>query len=421
MPPRDHYESEPDRNPAAEPARRSPIEAPRGIRGLVLSFGFLSAMAPLSVDMYLPALPSLQKTLHADEATALLTLSAFLIGLGVGQLAIGPLSDRFGRKRPLIGGLVLYLIASIGCALAPSIDAVIVGRLLQALGGCAAPIMVQAMVRDLYDRDEGARILSLNLLVMGLAPIAAPLIGGQILLLLGWRAIFWVLAGFGVLSLAAAIRLPETLAPGRRNRARPVAMALGYIELFRERRYLGYAFSSGFYYCALFGFIAGSPFVYIRHFGVPVQYYGFLFGINMIGMMAMSFINSRVVIRHGLDRLLRIALLIGTAGAALLMVTGSRGVGGIAGIAAPAFLMLAMLSIIGANATSGALALFPHKAGAAAALSGALQFGMGAVAGAAVGWLADGTPGPMCVIMAGGVVIALAINLTLTVQPAPAD
>ncbi|MGH6991030.1 MAG: Bcr/CflA family multidrug efflux MFS transporter, partial [Stellaceae bacterium] len=181
-------------------------------------------------------------------------------------------------------------------------------------------------------------------------------------------------------------------------------------------------FSTGFYYCALFGFIAGSPFVYIRHFGVPVQYYGFLFGVNMIGMMSMSFINARIVMRYGLDRLLRLACFAGTAGAAVLMVTGPQGIGEIAGIALPTFAVLSMLSIIGANATSGALALFPHKAGAAAALAGALQFGMGAVAGAAVGWLADGTPTPMCIIMAGGVVIALLINLTMVrgASPQPA-
>jgi MFS transporter, DHA1 family, multidrug resistance protein len=417
--------SKQSRNPAAvrasrvagDPARALPA---RSGKGLILTFGFLSAMAPLSVDIYLPALPMLETTFAADEARTLLTLSAFLIGFGAGQLFLGPLSDRFGRKRPLLAGLVLYIAASIGCALAPSIDAVIIGRFMQALGGCAVPVMVQAMVRDLYSRDEGARVLSLNMLVMGLAPIAAPLIGGQILLRLDWRAIFWVLVGFGVLALVSAALLPETLAEARRNEAHPLAMILGYVELFRVRRYLGYIFGTGFYYCALFGFIAGSPFVYIDHFGVPPQYYGFLFGINMIGMMGASFLNSRVVVRFGLDRLLRIACLAGTLGAVVLMVTGPRGIAGIAGIAIPCFAVLSMLSVVGANSISGALALFPHKAGAAAALAGALQFGMGAVAGAAVGWFADGTPGPMCMIIFAGVAIALLINLVVVGRPHPA-
>jgi MFS transporter, DHA1 family, multidrug resistance protein len=387
--------------------------APAADLWLILSFGFLSAMAPLSVDIYLPALPMLQKSFAADEARTLFTLSAFLIGFGAGQLFLGPLSDRFGRKRPLLGGLVLYLVASVGCASADSIGAVILWRFLQAVGGCAVPVMVQAMVRDLFDRDQGARILSLNMLVMGMAPIAAPLIGGQVIVWFDWRAIFWVLAVFGVLALICSAMLPETLSPARRNQAHPMAMILGYFELVRSRRYVGYVFGLGFYYCALFGFIAGSPFVYIVHFGVPPQYYGFLFGVNIVGMMTGSFINARIVVRRGSDTLLRIGLFIGLAGALLLAVTGSQGLGGIAGIAVPSFVILSTLSMISANAISGALALFPHRAGSASALSGALQFGMGALSGAVVGWLADDTPGPMSIVMAASVALALVINLAL--------
>lgn len=397
----------------AVPHEKQELASPPAIHWLILAFGFLSAMAPLSVDIYLPALPMLQRTFAADEARTLLTLSAFLVGFGAGQLFLGPLSDQFGRKRPLLAGLALYLVASVGCALANSITAVIVWRFLQAVGGCAVPVMVQSMVRDLFDRDQGARMFSLNMLVMGVAPIAAPLIGGQVMLWFDWRAIFWVLAAFGVLALVCAVALPETLSAARRNQAHPVAMILGYGELFQSRRYVGYVFGLGFYYCALFGFIAGSPFVYIEHFGVSPQYYGFLFGLNIIGMMAGSFLNARIVLRRGSDRLLRIGLFIGLGGAVLLAITGTQGIGGIAGIAVPSFVMLSMLSMIGANATSGALALFPHRAGSAAALSGALQFSMGALAGAVIGWLADGTPGPMSLVMAGSVAIALLLNLAL--------
>jgi DHA1 family bicyclomycin/chloramphenicol resistance-like MFS transporter len=381
--------------------------------GLILMFGFLTAMAPLSVDIYLPALPMLQRTFGADEGRTLLTLSAFLIGFGVGQLFIGPLSDRIGRKRPLIAGLLLYLAASVGCALASSITAVIVWRFVQALGGCAVPVLVQAMVRDLFDREQGARVFSLNMLVMGAAPIAAPLIGGQIVVLLDWRAIFWVLALFGVLALICAAVLPETLSVERRDRAHPIAMILGYAELFASRRYVGYLACTTFYYVSLFGFIAGSPFAYIEHFGVPAQYYGFLFGVNIIGMMAGSFLNAQLVLRRGSDRLLRLGCIVGAIGAVLLVAFGARGVGGIAGIAVPSFVLLSMLSMVSANALSGALAEFPHRAGSAAALAGALQFGMGALAGALVGWLANGTPAPMCLVMAGGVALALIANLAL--------
>ena len=410
MPPRDQQDIRPGSGAANGD---TPAAAHAATTGLILSFGFLTAMAPLSVDIYLPALPMLQKTFAADEARTLLTLSAFLVGFGAGQLFMGPLSDRFGRKRPLIAGLVLYLAASVACALASSIGDVILWRFLQAVGGCAVPVMVQAMIRDLFDRDEGARILSLNMLVMGVAPIAAPLIGGQILLWFDWRGIFWVLALFGAVALAVAAALPETLTKARRDQAHPIAMILGYGELFRSRRYVGYVFGLGFYYCALFAFIAGSPFVYIEHFGVSPQNYGFLFGVNIVGMMIGSFINARIVVRHGSDRLLRAGKVVGIAGGIVLAITGTLGIGGIFGVAVPSFIVLSMLSMIGANAISGALALFPHRAGAASALSGALQFGMGALAGAVVGWLADGTPGPMCATMAGAAALALLLNLAL--------
>ena len=293
-----------------------------GQRGRIFIFGFLSAIAPLSIDIYLPALPMLRQALSADQAQTLFTLSAFFIGFGAGQLFLGPLSDRFGRKRPLLAGLVLYTVASVACALATTMSAIVFWRFVQAFGGSVVPMVVQAMVRDLYDRNQSARILSLNMLVTASAPVVAPLIGGQVLLWLDWRAIFWVLVGFGVLSLLAALALPETLAQSRRNEARPLAMLLGYFELFRSRRYLGYVTCSTFYFCCLFAFIAGSPFVYIEYFGVPPQYYGFLFGVNMIGMITTSFVNSRIVVRHGAARLLRIACAIGAAASLVLLATG---------------------------------------------------------------------------------------------------
>jgi MFS transporter, DHA1 family, multidrug resistance protein len=382
-------------------------------RPLILIFGLLSAMAPLSVDIYLPALPMLQQTFAADQARTLLTLSAFLVGFGVGQLFLGPLADRFGRKRPLLVALGLYLIATLGCVFASTIGEVIFWRFIQALGGCAVPVVVQAMVRDLYDRNQGARILSLNMLVMGVAPIAAPLIGGQVLLWFDWRAIFLVLAGYGVLALLGALALPETLPPEKRHKANPLAMVMGYGALFRSREYLGYVLCGAFYYCGLFAFIAGSPFAYIEYFGVAPEYYGFLFGANIVGMMLVSFVNSRIVVKQGVDRMLRLGCGIGAASGLVLAVAGLAHIGGIPGIAVPVFFVLAMLSLVGANSISGALAVFPQRAGAAAALPGALQFGAGALTGAVVGWFADGTPGPMAAIIFAAAALALLVNLLL--------
>ena len=393
---------------------RAPIA---GQNGRIFIFGFLSAIAPLSIDIYLPALPMLREALGANEAQTLLTLSAFFVGFGTGQLFLGPLSDRFGRKRPLLAGLIVYGVASVACARASSMPDLIVWRFVQAFGGSIVPTLVQAMVRDLYDRDQSARILSLNMLVTASAPVVAPLIGGQVLLWLDWRAIFWVLVGFGLVALLAALALPETLGESRRNEAHPLAMLLGYFELLRSRRYVGYVACSTFYFCCLFAFIAGSPFVYIEYFGVPPQYYGFLFGVNMLGMIATTFINSRIVVRRGADRLLRIACWIGAAGAVVLLATGLRGVGGVAGIALPLFVVLSVLTVVASNAISGALSVFPNRAGSAAALAGALQFGAGALTSAVVGWFADGTPRPMIVVICAGAIAALVANLLLIGGP----
>jgi MFS transporter, DHA1 family, multidrug resistance protein len=387
-----------------------------GQGGRIFIFGFLSAIAPLSIDIYLPALPTMRSALGANEAQTLYTLSTFFIGFGGGQLLFGPLSDRFGRKRPLICALAVYIAASVGCALAPSISMLILFRFIQALGGSIVPITVQAMVRDLYARNESARILSLNLLVTASAPIVAPLIGGQVLLWLDWRFIFWILVAFGGLALIAASVLPETLAAGRRSGAHPLALLLGYAALLRNPRYLGYVACSTSYFCCLFAFIAGSPFVYIEYFGVPAQFYGFLFGVNMVGMITTTFVNSRIVMRRGADPLLRAACTIGGIASLVLLATGISGFGGVPGIAVPLFVVLALLTMVASNAVSGALAVAPN-AGAAAALAGALQFGGGAFISAMTGWFADGTPRPMAAIICAGAVMSLLANLLLLGKP----
>ena len=384
-----------------------------GQNGRIFVFGFLSAIAPLSIDIYLPALPMLRQALAADEAQTLFTLSAFFIGFGVGQLLLGPLSDRFGRKRPLLAGLIVYVISAVGCALATTISAVVFWRFVQAFGGSLVPIMVQAMVRDLYGRDETARVLSLNMLVGASAPIIAPLIGGQVLLWFDWRAIFWVLAAFGVVAFLATLLLPETLQASRRSAAHPLAMLLGYAKLLGNARYVGYVACSSLYFCCLFAFIAGSPFVYIEYFGVPPQYYGFLFGVNMIGMITASYINSRIVVRLGGDRILRTVCMIGAAGGVILLITGGNGIGGIAGIALPLFAVLSLMTVVASNAVSGALAVAQNRAGAGAALAGALQFGAGALTSAVLGKVVDGTPRPMVAFICAGADASMAVNLLL--------
>ena len=363
--------------------------------------------------MYLPALPTLAASFGAPASRAQLTLSAFLLGFGAGQLVYGPLADRWGRKPPLLGGVGLYVVASALCAVSPGIGVLIGLRVLQGLGACAGPLIARAIVRDVYERDRAARMLSLLLLVMGVAPLLAPLIGGQLLVAVGWQAIFWTLTAFGVLCLAGAwLGLPETLPTARRARLSFPRTLARYAELLSHRAYLGYALSSGAAYAGMFAYFAGSPFVFIELYGVPPQHYGFLFGLNVVGLMIGAALNSRLVLRFGADRLLRLGVTIAAlAGGALVLVAATR-IGGLPGLVVPLFCFIASLSLIGPNAMAGALAGFPHMAATASALAGTFQFGLGAVSGAAVGALHDGTALPMgAVIAATGLASFLAHRL----------
>ena len=274
--------------------------------GFTAILGALTAFGPLSVDMYLPALPTLADSFGTSPSQVQLTLSGFFVGFGLGQLVYGPLSDHWGRRPPLLAGIALYVGASLLCALSTRVTALIALRLVQGLGACAGPLIARAVVRDVYERDRAARMLSLMMLVMGAAPLVAPLLGGQLLLAFGWRSIFGVLAGFGVLCfLGAWLGLAETLDATRRSEASLIVRLGRYKALLRDRAYIGYSLSSGAAYAGMFAYFAGSPFVFIRLYRVPAERYGFLFALNVVGLMVCAAINSRLVLRVGADRLLR--------------------------------------------------------------------------------------------------------------------
>jgi DHA1 family bicyclomycin/chloramphenicol resistance-like MFS transporter len=397
---------------------RSPIflAPPRkSLRGVLftVSLSLMMASGALSVDMYTPALPAVGRSLGASEAQVLLTLSSFLVGFGVGHLFWGPLGDRWGRRKPIAAGIVLYIVGSAGCALSGTIEHMILWRCVQAFGGAAASALSRAVVRDAYSRDEAARAMSLILLVMYVAPMLAPLIGGQILVWLDWPMIFWTLAGFGVLCLAGLAAIPETLPPERRMTLRWSGMVLSYGMLLGNRRFVGYALNNGLRGAGLLAYVAGAPFVYIGYFGVAPQYYGFLTAANVFGMALGNIVNSRLVMRVGSDRMLAIGSWVGAIAGVMLLIGGATGLGGIVGIALPLFLFLSLMGLINANSTMGALGIFPERAGAASALMGTIPYGLGAVAGAAIGWLADGTPSPMTIVICVTAVGALVANLTL--------
>lgn len=368
----------------------------------LLVLGALIAFAPMSIDMYLPSLPTIAAEFGAEPSAAQFTLAGFFIGLALGQAIHGPLADRYGRKPPLYAGLILYVAASVGCALAPDIATLTALRFAQAVGGCAGVVIARAVVRDRFDAHTSARVYSLLMLVMGLAPILAPFIGGWVLALAGWRAIFAVLALFGLGCLIAAWRyLPETR-PADTDASGGLAAALrAYGELWRDRGFVGYTLSGGFAQAGMFAYITGSPHVFIELYGVPAQAYGWLFGLNALGLIASSQLNRRLLSRHGAGAILRRAnratLILGFA----LLAVAASGWGGLPALLVPLFGYIASLGFTAPNALACALAGQGARAGSASALIGTLQFAVATGSSALVGLLGGGSALPMAAVIAG--------------------
>jgi DHA1 family bicyclomycin/chloramphenicol resistance-like MFS transporter len=397
-------------------ARREPGPAPRSTRdrdppgyyrfGVIL--GALAALGPLAIDMYLPAFPAIGRDLGADASHVEVTVSTYFLGLTLGQLVYGPISDRVGRKRPLYLGLAVFAAASVGCAFAGGIEALIGLRFLQALGGCVSMMIARAVVRDAFDDAHSARVLSLLMLVMGLAPILAPMIGGWILGVAGWRWIFDLLAVYALLCLAAVVfLLPETLPPARRQRHGLWRVLATYAELLRDRPFMANALAGSFVMAGMFAYIAGSPFVFIEVFGVDPSRYGYFFGANALGIMAAAQLTGRLAPRLGPARLFRSALVVVAAAGILLAIDGLTGFGGFAGILVPLFVFVASVGCVMPLSTVLAMAAQGSRAGSASALMGTIQFGLGALAGALVGAFNNGTPASMVLVIAGCGVAAL--------------
>lgn len=377
--------------------------APREIKAsafFVVMLAALMGTAPFAVDMYLPALPTIAREFGTTQAGVQNSLSFFFGGFAIGQLFWGPVSDAFGRRGPIALGVALFVVGSVGCALSVSPDTLAFWRVVEAVGGCAAPVLARAIVRDRYGHQEAARMLSLLMLVMSVAPMIAPVIGGQVLTVAPWRVIFWMLGGFGLLLLLGLLALPETLPPMRRQSAAVGPMIRSYGRLLTSGRYRAYAFSGAFFYAAMFAYIAGTPFVYIEHFGVSEQNYGFLFGLNVVGMMTMNTVNRRLVPKWGADRCLRLGGYLCAGFGILLAICGVTGFGGLAGVVLPLLCTIAMMGLIGPNSMAGALSVDPRIAGAASALAGSLQFGFGMLAGLLIGWFTNGTPAAMVLVIA---------------------
>lgn len=380
---------------------------------LAIMLGILTAFAPLSIDMYLPGLPAIAEEFGTPTAAVQQTLAVFFVGLAVGQAVYGPLSDRLGRRRPLLFGCALYALACVGCAYAFSVQSLVVMRLLQALGACAGVVISRSIVRDLFDEHESARMYSFLMLVMGVAPITAPLLGGQILLHFGWRAIFWTLGGYGVLCFVLVLfGLRESLPEERRTRSN-VGQVLGvYASLLVDRRYMGYALSGGLATSSMFAYISGSPFVFIELNGVAPDRFGLIFGANAFGLIMAAQFNRWLLGHFAAHVILRTAL-IGTATCGLILVAvTATGLGGFVGMLVVLFFCVAGTGLIMPNATAAAMAPFAARAGSAAALLGTTQFAIGAGSGALVGLLHNGTALPMVGTIAlcnGAALVALLV------------
>jgi DHA1 family bicyclomycin/chloramphenicol resistance-like MFS transporter len=357
---------------------------PEHYRRLAILLGALTALGPLGIDMYLPAFPAMGTDLGASPAAIQRTLAVFLLGMAAGQLVYGPLSDRLGRRVPLFVGMGVYTLASIGCALASSADALVWLRLAQALGGCVGVVVARAVVRDLCDERGAVRMMSMLMLAMGAAPILAPMLGGWMLAALGWRAIFWFLAIYGVLALVVMQAwLPESLPPERRRRDNFGAVLLVYLSLLKDRRFLAHALAGALPMAGLFAYLVGSPHLLMEVHGLgPVQY-GMAFGGNAFGLILASQVIARLVRRQAPSKLLVITLsLLAAASVGVLLAVAG---GALVPLLAAFFLFLAFMGSVLPLSTALAMAPMGRMAGSASALMGTLQFGVGAVVGAVLG------------------------------------
>jgi DHA1 family bicyclomycin/chloramphenicol resistance-like MFS transporter len=385
----------------------------------IVVLGSLTAFGPLSIDMYLPGLPAMSRSLDASASEAQLTLTACLVGLAVGQLVAGPLSDRLGRRRPLLLGVAAYSVASLVCALAPSIHVFTGVRLVQGLAGAAGIVISRAAVRDLYSGVEAARFFSILMLVNGLAPILAPVIGGQLLKVTSWRGVFVTLAAIGVVLLAGAFAgLPETLPPERR-RTDGLRATLGTMRaLCRDKVFVGFALTCGLSFAAMFCYIAGSPFVLEDIYGLSPQLFSAVFAANACGIVAASQINHWLLARFTPGALLATALLAAAGAGVVLLTLVLIGGLGVWAVLVPLFVVVSSVGIVTPNSTALALTDHPDTAGSASALLGMLQFVIGAGVAPLVGVAGKDTAVPMAVMIAVLSVGALVAMGALTRQRA---
>lgn len=379
---------------------------------LILILGTLTALGPLSIDMYLPGFPAIAKDLHETVARVALSLSSFFIGISAGQLLYGPLLDRFGRKKPLYIGLAVYILASFGCMTAHSIEALIALRFIQAVGSCAAGVASMAMVRDLFPVKDSAKVFSLLMLVVGASPMIAPTVGGYITAAFGWQSVFLILAVMGILILAATIFfLPDSYQPDTSLSLKPKPILLGFWAVLRQPQFYTYALTGAAAFSGLFAYVSGSPLVFMDVFHVNGKIYGWIFAFLSVGLIGSSQFNGLLLKKYRSEHIVRIAIFAQCFVALIFLVGTMNNWFGLYATIAMLFLFLSCLGIANPNASALSLAPFAKNAGSAAALMGALQLGMGALASVGVSLFDTKSALPMVAIIAGMSFLALLILL----------
>jgi DHA1 family bicyclomycin/chloramphenicol resistance-like MFS transporter len=377
---------------------------------LILILGLLSAIGPFSIDMYLPGFPAIANSLHTSVDAVSYSLSSFFVGICIGQVLIGPLLDRFGRKKPLVIGLIVYLFASVGCALSTSIEMLIVFRLFQALGGCVSMVAPRAIVRDLFPVEENAKVLSLLILVLGVSPILAPTVGSFVIAHWGWSWVFVVLAVVTLLILMALILwLPESKQPDPTFSLRPKPILASFTTVIKDKQFFTYAFSGGIGSAGLFAYLSGSPFVFMKYYTVTEQEYGWIFALIAAGLISSSQLNNLLLRYYSSEQLMKWSLVVQVSVGILLYAGAVTGLWGLASTIFLMFLFLSCQGLIFPNSAALSMAPFTKEAGSASALMGAIQMGLGSLASAVIGLLNAQTPTPLAGVMASSATIGLIV------------
>ncbi len=377
---------------------------------LILILGSLTALGPFSIDMYLPGFSAIAADLNTTVNKVSLSLSAYFIGISLGQLLYGPLLDRFGRKKPLFIGLAVYILSSLGCALCTDIDAFIYLRFMQAVGSCAATVASMAMVRDLFPVIESPKIFSLLTLVVGLSPMLAPTIGGYVIAGFGWQWVFFILMCMGIAILAAAyFGLPTTRPPDPTVSLKPKPIITGFLNVLKQPQFYTYAFSGAIAFSGLFTYVSGSPILFMDIFKVDEKTYGWIFAFMSLSFIGASQLNAILLRKYKSEQLVFAALILQFAISAFFLLAAVNNWLGLYETIAMLFLYLACLGLSNPNTAGLSLAPFSRNAGSASALLGATQLGLGALASVAVGIFVKDTMVPMVIIMTSGTIIALIV------------